>query len=1067
MKAETAQPMNTETPVRTPGRRYTLYDPLGKGGMGVVYRATDRLTGREVALKRVLTDIDVLGLNNSIALTDFRMALAREFKLSSSLRHPNIIQVLDYGFDSDQQPYFTMELLQNPQTILEASYNRPLTGKIDLLIQTLYALAYLHRRGIIHRDIKPANILVANNVVKVLDFGLSVMHGRQNQSQDDVVDTTAGTLAYMAPEILMGEPSGAAADLYAVGMMAYEMIANHHPFNLENPTILVNDIMFTVPDISALDVSSQLAEIIARLLQKDPADRYTDASQVAEALREAVNLPQNDEIIEIRESFLQAASLVGRDEELAQLANALDKAFQGQGCTWMIAGENGVGKTRLVDELRRLAMVKGATVMRGQAVNVGSRPYEMWLPILRWLALLNDNFTPEDIQLLKRFVPDIHTLLPDADVNGQTTTIHPAKARSRLPELLERTLRTQQTPAVMILEDLHWAGSESIKLLADFNKRLADLPLLVVATYRDDEKPDLAASLPGMPIMKLRRLSEEAIADLSAAMLGEAGRSPQVVELLRRETEGNVFFVIEVVRALAAEVGQLEQIGRMTLPQRVFAGGINTVLLRRLELVSADDRTLLRLAAVMGRELDMRLLQTLAGDMNFELWLTRCASAVVLEVENDQWRFAHDKLREKLLEDIPEFERLELHQRVAQALENYYGASGDLTMHVAALAYHSGKAGDVAKENYYIVLAGEQALRNGAYQEALDFFTRAQSLIDQLNLSPEEKEKRRIFLQQRTAEGHLGMGNYVNARAIYQSVLAHSQFIGDKTTSAATYFALGDVALVQEAFKEARDFYEQSLALYRETQDESGIARALNGLGNVAYELGDTTEARQLYQESLSRARSLGEDWGMAGAGVSRITQEFPAVPPGKQAEYQAIRQRFEREFGEYTMLDNKPRMAATLYQLGIAAQDMGELDEALQNFRKSMAIWQSLENSNEIARCYERMGSVAMAQQEYEDAWRYYRHALQTSVGGEVTPATLYSLMGFARLLLLRDQQQQSLELLAFLLHYPSSPEELQDIVESFIFRLENDLPPDVVENAWDTGKSSDLGTIVAQLLV
>ncbi len=1058
--------MSTESSVKTPGRRYILHNPLGKGGMGVVYRATDRLTGREVALKQVLTDIEVLGLN-STSMTDFRMALAREFKLSSSLRHPNIIQVLDYGFDSNQHPYFTMELLPTPQTILEAGLQQSLTGKVNLLVQTLYALAYLHRRGIVHRDLKPANILVADETVKVLDFGLSVVQGRQNQPQEDIVDTTAGTLAYMAPEILMGETSGVAADLYAVGMMAYEMIAHHHPFELDNPAMLINDIMFTMPDISALDVSDYLATVIARLLQKDPAERYNDASEVAAALRNAVNLPENIELSAIRESFLQAASLVGRDDELKQLADALEHALQGQGGTWLIAGENGVGKTRLVDELRRLAMVKGATVMRGQAVHVGSRPYESWLPILRWLALLNDTFTSEDLQLLKQFIPDIHTLLPEIATDIEPTSLPPAKVRARLLELLERILRSQPTPVVMIFEDLHWAGSETLKLLADFHKRVTDLPLLVLATFRDDEKPDLAASLPGMPVMKLRRLSEQAIADLSAAMLGDAGRSPQVVELLRRETEGNVFFVVEVVRALASEVGHLEQIGRMTLPQRVFAGGMNAVLQRRLGLISADDQALLRVAAVMGRELDLPLLQTLAENIHFEIWLTRCSSAALLEVENDQWRFAHDKLREQLLEDTPEVERRELHQRVVQALENYHTPAGNLLMHVAALAYHSGKAGDIAKEDYYITLSGEQALRNGAYQEALDFLMRAQTLLDRLTLTPEEKIDRQITLQQRIAEAHLGMGNYVTARTIYQSVLASSQATGNKPASAGAYRALGDVALVQENFEEARHLYQHSLALYRELEDESGTARALNSLGNVAYEMGDTTEARQLYQESLSLARSLGEDWGMAGAGASRITQEFPAVNPTKRAEYQIARQRFEQELGEYTVQDNKPRMATTLYAMGIAAQDVGELDDAIQHFRKSIAIWQNLDNAIEVARCYERMGSVALAQQHHDEAWRYFRHALQASVGSEVTAATLYALIGIARVMIIRNQPQQALELLAFLLHYPKSPEDLQDMAESFIFRLENDLPPNVVENAWDTGKTSDLGTIVAQLLV
>lgn len=107
-------------------RRYHLQEMLGKGGMGAVYHAMDRLTGRDVALKRVGGSEESFGFGDSTDGQDFRLALAREFKLAASLRHPNIIQVLDYGFDEQRQPFFTMELLSRPQTLYEAARTSPL-----------------------------------------------------------------------------------------------------------------------------------------------------------------------------------------------------------------------------------------------------------------------------------------------------------------------------------------------------------------------------------------------------------------------------------------------------------------------------------------------------------------------------------------------------------------------------------------------------------------------------------------------------------------------------------------------------------------------------------------------------------------------------------------------------------------------------------------------------------------------------------------------------------------------------------------------------------------------------
>ena len=145
---------------------YILHEKLGQGGMGTVYRATHRLSGQVVALKRV-TPPGALGEGAARRSTrqrlqelDLRVALAQEFRLLASLHHPNIVRVIDYGFDEEQRPFFTMELLESPQTIVEAGRTLSVGQKMGLITQLLQALSYLHRCRILHCDIKPTSVTI-------------------------------------------------------------------------------------------------------------------------------------------------------------------------------------------------------------------------------------------------------------------------------------------------------------------------------------------------------------------------------------------------------------------------------------------------------------------------------------------------------------------------------------------------------------------------------------------------------------------------------------------------------------------------------------------------------------------------------------------------------------------------------------------------------------------------------------------------------------------------------------------------------------------------------------------
>lgn len=143
-------------PAQIVDRSYALHEPLGKGGMGTVFRATQLVSGLDVALKLVApnpTDTEL----TAGSLVDHRLALTREFQTVASLQHENVIRVLSYGFDPVCGPYYTMELLENPQNIIAAGHGKSDAEKVQLIAQLLRALVYLHARGVLHRDIKPGD----------------------------------------------------------------------------------------------------------------------------------------------------------------------------------------------------------------------------------------------------------------------------------------------------------------------------------------------------------------------------------------------------------------------------------------------------------------------------------------------------------------------------------------------------------------------------------------------------------------------------------------------------------------------------------------------------------------------------------------------------------------------------------------------------------------------------------------------------------------------------------------------------------------------------------------------
>jgi serine/threonine protein kinase/tetratricopeptide (TPR) repeat protein len=884
-----SHPRQMETGTRSLiARRYRIQERLGKGGMGEVWSAVDLLTKKKLALKQLalsgfrspvpgtgpapaLAVTTVPGTDAATAfeteitdatasfvdatpsprITDssqsLRLALTQEFRVLSSLRHPGIISVLDYGFDEQKQPYFTMELLEEPQDLLTATRDLTAVRQVSLLIQLLQALVYLHRREILHRDLKPPNVLVQAGIVKVLDFGLA-----RNQ---DAAAELSGTLRYMAPEIFLGRPATVGSDLYAVGVMAYEVLTGDHPFPVFKT---VQDLIHApAPDFGEVrkiqedlrsDATPGLDAVLGRLLARNPEDRYPSAVAVIADLSAAIGEPPPSETTAIRESFLQAAEFVGRESELGEFRKLMHGLDAGRGGTVLIGGESGVGKSRLIEEIRTEALVRGVLVLRGQAVAEAGLPYQEWRDPLRRLSLSSE-LRDEDLTYLQIFVPDVGELL--------YRKVPPLERPEpgRLQRILQATatalFRQQTTPVLLILEDLHWTGDESLSLLRELNELTASHPLLIVGTFRNDEKPELPSLLPKARYMKLSRLRDEAIAKLSKSMLGASGARPAVIEYLKKQTEGNVFFLVEVVRSLAESVGGLDFIASDHAPERMTTRGISDIVLRRLNRVPAKFWPVMELAAIQGRQLDMNVLETALPGVDLAEWLSVAADGMVLDLDDGRWRFAHDKLREALLASLDENKSGQLHQCVALAIEHVYPESA---RPAPRLAYHWAHAGNHEREQHYAALAGSEMLKSAAYASAIEYLERA---VDLLPAVAEGQESQELGLQLCLGTAYLIAKGFTSAemKRAFDRAGELCIKLGDPTQLFRVLFGQATFYLFSGELEACRELAERCRNHAEQSRDPDMLLEAHFSLGNVLYWQGEFAPAVAEMQQVIAQYR--------------------------------------------------------------------------------------------------------------------------------------------------------------------------------------------------------------------
>jgi ATP/maltotriose-dependent transcriptional regulator MalT len=440
---------------------------------------------------------------------------------------------------------------------------------------------------------------------------------------------------------------------------------------------------------------------------------------------------------------LTGGEFVGRQQEMGKLKGALEDALSGRGQLLMLVGEPGIGKTRTAQELAVHAETRGAQVLWGWCFEEeGAPPFWPWVQPIR--AYVQERGSEQLQSEMGPGAADIAEVV--SEVRGKLPSLEPPlalppeQARFRLFDSITTFLKkaAQSQPLMLVLDDLHWADKPSLLLLQFLARQLGESHLLVLGCYRDMELSrqhplsESLAQLSRLPVFQRELLLGMSREDSGQFIEMTAGvrPSPQLVETIYARTEGNPFFTAEVVRLLS-ERGALQDSAGLEAVASALPVGVLEVIGRRLNRLSSQCHQTLTTAAVIGREFDFRLLNLLSERTSEEQLLDVIDEGLEAHLieempeGRERYQFCHALIQETLTQQLSSSRKVRQHARIAQALEELYGANAEA--HAAELAYHFAQAEPVLghqKLVYYSLLAGEGELKTYAYEEALIHFQR-------------------------------------------------------------------------------------------------------------------------------------------------------------------------------------------------------------------------------------------------------------------------------------------------------------------------------------------------------
>jgi predicted ATPase len=945
-------------------QRYRLDAELGRGGMGVVFRAHDLQLDRAVALKIIYLD----------AASRSREQFLREAQITAQLAHPHIVALYETGFVNPAAaqpiPFLVMEFIGDKNL----GDMRALTFAqiVDLAQQTCDALEYAHARGLVHRDLKPENVLIERQgfqyVAKLADFGLATARGAPVQKGDGA----EGTVYYLAPEVIAGKPADVGADLYALGVMLYEMVTGRVPFsNFDAETIFVQHLRESAapPSQSRPDVPPALESIILRLLAKDPKDRFESADQVCRALEQLAAAPAPGAV---RTNLPQpTTTFVGRADEVMQVTHLLESQR-----LVTLAGAEGVGKTRL-------------------ALAVAERLMDQF-PDGVWLVNLEPWNDPAMVPQIVASVLDIHEESPRALVVTLTERLrernllllfdhcqHLGGACAQIAKTIldtcpaVRILATGSTPLDVSGEHVFsvtpLSASDAEQLLLD--RLAAAMPYSQFIGDRKASLKHVCASLNALPLA-IEIFAAHVVSFVHASLkrkrsCGECPPEDLTLEPLDELLERNIAGV-EKQLALAGDLPTDEQ--------RLYA-----VLDWVQQSLDPPTRALFHRLSVFAGGCTLQAIESFAGLGNLD-----AAVSVDRLVE------------EALVNTSPARDgsvRYTMPAPVRRLAQSQLQAAGE---EQAARSHH--------RDGYMLLAIQAEPNLHGSEQSI--WSTRLETEYANLlaafdwTIAQPEQTAQAIRFANALWPFWNERGYWRDSRARLTRILALPHTPAQAAARAFAVIGAGYLALRDEDYSKAHELLEQGLATARKFKDQRAMAYALGGLASVAQARHDDAQAQSLWHSSREHFRSAGNTWESANALLNLGRTTLSA------GDVHSARDLFSASLNGFREIGDVRGIAHSLGGLGLVAYRLGQYSAAFNLFAESLPIWRGLHDQVGLAYLLLYSGYAALRQDQPDQARESFSEALIMLRESRARRPIADTLYGIAGALALQRQPERAAQL-------------------------------------------------------
>jgi DNA-binding CsgD family transcriptional regulator/tetratricopeptide (TPR) repeat protein len=576
--------------------------------------------------------------------------------------------------------------------------------------------------------------------------------------------------------------------------------------------------------------------------------------------------------------------LIGRAADLAALYVLVDQAKRGEEQVALISGEAGIGKSRMVAEVKTHATSQGFLLLQGNSFQADSAfPYAPFLDLLRsYFSSFSPLTRHHDLiafaQELSQFLPDMTSLIPESIPYIVPPSPDPQQEKRRLFTLLLHfvTELAARQHLLFILEDLHWSDDTSLELLLYLTRRCTHLPIFFVLTYRTNEvSPELRHYLAefdrehlaqDFSLQRLARADVDAM--LHAIFSMHQAMHAGLVESMYALTEGNPFFIEEVLKSLIAtgEIASKDGVWERTLLFGTHARSpsiprsVHDAVYQRTKQLSVLARRALTLAAVAGRRFDLSILrQVMHTDESHILVLMKelVAAQFVVEEAADLFSFCHALTRQAVYSELLAGERRMLHRTIAETIEQYTFPSSILDAQLVDLAYHFYEGAIWPKAVEYGQRAGERALILYAPRAAIEHFTRALRALKHLASTPS------VALLRARGQAYETIGEFEQARSDYEQALSIAEQAQDGIMEWQCLLDIGFLWAGRD-YVQAGHWFRKSLDRAQVLADPKLHARSLNRVGNWLVNTGRAADSLQTHQEALAIFEALQDSQGMA-----------------------------------------------------------------------------------------------------------------------------------------------------------------------------------------------------------